>query len=334
MLTHSQDKSKDSPLVILDFGVAKKMADNALVSTQTGSPLFMAPEVLKGKGYDERVDMWSIGIIAYVMLTGIHPCTPYQDTADLFRRILEGNFDYSTPEWSLLSPQAADFVQKLLQVDPMERLTARTAMEHPWIHTMVPQSYLEKLVQVNQQAALASDDVPKQKESPRMRGATTSALPDYKTPKPSPIRSRTMSDKLPGVLSVATQENQVARLPNLLDGDGAQHRFRTLVRHMVSWSRIGKTDSKTSLSSIATPLSALTPVSPPTQLPFAEAHALNVQPSKAPNLEIMEEWDNSASSDEEAEEEKRISLQDSKQAWVSYEPDLSTSEQLENIFGY
>jgi serine/threonine protein kinase len=312
--------------VILDFGVAKKMSNNALVSTQTGSPLFMAPEVLKGNGYDERVDMWSIGIIAYILLTGVHPCVPYSDTGELFQRILAGNFNYTSDEWLPLSPDAAKFVQKLLQVDPSARLTAKEAMQDEWIQTMVPQSYLEMLDQVNRDAALASDDIPK--PPVRLRGATTSALPDYRA-KPSPVRSRTMSDKLPGVLSIAVNKD----LPNLLDGDGAQHRFRTLVRHMVNWSRLSKTDSTGSLSLLTSPLSAMTPLSPPSALPFS-VESLGIQPSKAPQFENVEDWDKSGTSDEEAQEEKRISFQTSKQEWVAYEPDLSTSEQLENIFGY
>ena len=96
-----------------------------------GTPYYMAPELLEG-GYDKACDVWSIGTIAYIILCGYPPFNGESDP-DIFEAIKRGYFDFRKPAWSSKSDEAKDFVTCLMKKDPSSRLTAKEALEHPWI---------------------------------------------------------------------------------------------------------------------------------------------------------------------------------------------------------
>lgn len=93
----------------------------------------MAPEVIK-KNYTEKCDLWSCGVILYVMLSGRLPFTGFSKH-DIAAKILAGKYDFDHPVWKEISTEAQDFISKLLVVDPSKRLSAKEALEHPWITT-------------------------------------------------------------------------------------------------------------------------------------------------------------------------------------------------------
>jgi calcium/calmodulin-dependent protein kinase I len=121
----------NSIIKITDFGLAK-VINNELMTTACGTPGYVAPEILEGKGYDVAVDYWSIGVIIYVMLCGFPPF--YEDSNEkLFEMIKTGTFEFPSPQWDQISDYAKDLVKKLLIVDPYKRLNADQILKHPWI---------------------------------------------------------------------------------------------------------------------------------------------------------------------------------------------------------
>jgi len=124
-------KDPHSIIKISDFGLAK-IYDSSLMMTQCGTPSYVAPEVLEGKGYDETVDFWSIGIILYILLCGFPPF--YDDDNDkLFELISKAKVEFPLPYWENISESAQDLIKKLLCADPRKRLKSDQILAHPWM---------------------------------------------------------------------------------------------------------------------------------------------------------------------------------------------------------
>jgi calcium/calmodulin-dependent protein kinase I len=121
----------NSIIKITDFGLAK-VINNDLMTTACGTPGYVAPEILTGKGYDIAVDYWSIGVILYVMLCGFPPFSE-DSNEKLFEMIKTGNYEFPSPQWDPISDYAKDLIKKLLVVDPSKRLTADGILKHPWV---------------------------------------------------------------------------------------------------------------------------------------------------------------------------------------------------------
>lgn len=134
-------------LKLTDFGFAKEI--NAYKSLQTPcyTPYYVAPEVLGPEKYDMSCDMWSLGVIMYILLCGYPPFYSNHGMAispGMKKRIRNGQYEFPAPEWSKVSQQAKDLIRGLLKTDPDERLTIREVMSNSWIsdHTTVPQTPL------------------------------------------------------------------------------------------------------------------------------------------------------------------------------------------------
>jgi calcium/calmodulin-dependent protein kinase I len=133
LLFSSPDKY-DAEIKISDFGLAKIWSGDMLVKTACGSPNYVAPEVLLNDmhGYSFACDMWSVGVVLYVLLCGFCPffdeCTPA-----LFASITSGNYSFPSPPWDSISEDAKDLVRRLLLVDPNKRYTPEQALNHQWI---------------------------------------------------------------------------------------------------------------------------------------------------------------------------------------------------------
>mmetsp|Transcript_3304 Transcript_3304/g.12722 ORF Transcript_3304/g.12722 Transcript_3304/m.12722 type:complete len:502 (+) Transcript_3304:339-1844(+) len=115
---------------LADFGFAKKVSGKSL-DTQCGTPGYVAPEILKGAKYGTEVDMWSCGVIVYILLGG-YP--PFHDDnhAVLYRKIKAADYSFEPQYWEQVSDDAKDLIRKMLVVNPESRLSADQALRHPW----------------------------------------------------------------------------------------------------------------------------------------------------------------------------------------------------------
>jgi len=118
---------------IADFGLSKAFSGGSVLETSCGTPDYAAPEVLRMDGaYDKSVDLWSMGVITYVLLCGFPPF--YGKTqAQLFEKILNADYDFPDPEWTNISKEAKDFISHLLILDIAKRYTTRDCLKHPWL---------------------------------------------------------------------------------------------------------------------------------------------------------------------------------------------------------
>lgn len=126
-------KESSSPIKITDFGLAKFRAKDSIeMHTACGTPGYVAPEVLRQENYTKAVDLWSLGVILYILLCGFPPFY-HPKTSELYRLIKKGEYDFPAPYWTDVSDSAKDLITKLLQVDPKKRLTAEEVLKHPWV---------------------------------------------------------------------------------------------------------------------------------------------------------------------------------------------------------
>ncbi|XP_041021557.1 calcium-dependent protein kinase 11-like isoform X2 [Juglans microcarpa x Juglans regia] len=96
-----------------------------------GSPYYVAPEVLK-KHYGPEADVWSAGVILYILLSGVPPFWAETETG-IFRQILQGKLDFESAPWPSISESAKDLIRKMLERDPTKRISAHEVLCHPWI---------------------------------------------------------------------------------------------------------------------------------------------------------------------------------------------------------
>jgi len=102
------------------------------MKTACGTPGYVAPEVLTHENYSSQVDLWSIGVIVYILLCGFPPFYGDND-AQMFRKIKAGTYKFLSPYWDPISADAKDFVSKLLVVDPKKRMDCKMALNHKWL---------------------------------------------------------------------------------------------------------------------------------------------------------------------------------------------------------
>jgi len=127
------DDTPESEVKITDFGLSKAFDEQTQVmQTPCGTPGYIAPEVLDMKGYDKQCDVWSLGVIVYILLCGFPPFYADND-AQLFEKIKRGKFEFLRPYWDPISDSAKDFIRQMLRVDPKQRITCDQALAHPWL---------------------------------------------------------------------------------------------------------------------------------------------------------------------------------------------------------
>merc|ERR1712100_647202 len=135
-----KDSSNVSEVKLADFGLSKIVSEGVqkqLMQTACGTPGYVAPEVLTADGYDKEVDLWSIGVITYILLCGFPPF--YNEHLPvLFEAIMKADYDYPEDYWDEISDTAKNFIDRLLVVDPTKRMTTGEALAHPWLAGKAP----------------------------------------------------------------------------------------------------------------------------------------------------------------------------------------------------
>ncbi|XP_078446773.1 CDPK-related kinase 1-like isoform X2 [Wolffia australiana] len=124
-------KDETAPLKVIDFGLSDFVKPDERLNDIVGSAYYVAPEVLR-RSYGTEADMWSIGVIAYILLCGSRPFWARTESG-IFRAVLKAEPNFEEPPWPTLSPEAKDFVKRLLNKDYRKRMTAAQAQCHPWI---------------------------------------------------------------------------------------------------------------------------------------------------------------------------------------------------------
>ena len=128
-----REKNECLQVKIIDFGTAKIFEKGRSENRYVGSSYYMAPEVIQ-RHYNEKCDIWSCGVILYILLTGRPPFDGDEDK-DIIKSIKEGVYDTKTYPYPNLSKEAQDLISKCLQYDPNKRLTAQQCLEHKWFKT-------------------------------------------------------------------------------------------------------------------------------------------------------------------------------------------------------
>ena len=128
-------KSKDdnATIKVADFGFARRVHTPKSLNSKCGTPSYVAPEILNNDPYDQSCDMWSVGVILYVLLVGFPPFMEEQQEK-MFDRIKRGDWSFEPKDdWSHVSDEAKDLISKLLVVNIDDRITAKQALSEPWM---------------------------------------------------------------------------------------------------------------------------------------------------------------------------------------------------------
>ncbi|KAG0323145.1 hypothetical protein BGZ99_002922 [Dissophora globulifera] len=119
---------------ISDFGLANVIGESAFLSTVCGTPSYVAPEVIRKEKYGKAVDMWSLGVLLYIILCGFPPFTEDLAPPRLREQVLRNMYKFPSPYWDEVSEEAVDLIQELLLQDTSLRLTVDQALAHAWMH--------------------------------------------------------------------------------------------------------------------------------------------------------------------------------------------------------
>ena len=130
ILIVKRQKNGFHPIKIIDFGTAKVFQKEKAEHVLIGSAYYIAPEVLS-RNYTELCDLWSCGVILYILLTGRPPFNGASEE-EIMKKIKEGNYDLKKYHWGVISEEAKDLVKGLLQINTKKRYTAKAALEHKW----------------------------------------------------------------------------------------------------------------------------------------------------------------------------------------------------------
>jgi calcium/calmodulin-dependent protein kinase I len=172
-----KDSSNAAAVKITDFGLSKIFADDlageVIMKTACGTPGYVAPEVLTSKSYSSQVDLWSVGVIVYVLLCGFPPFYGEND-AQMFKKIKAGSYKFLSPYWDPISADAKDFVSKLLVVDPTKRMTAAEALDHRWLgrtSSVSTKNLFDKEVPADEQEAAGDAGLSQAEDGAELSGA-------------------------------------------------------------------------------------------------------------------------------------------------------------------
>ena len=126
----ASNRFDETLIKIIDFGNSSFREDGKMLKNKFGSVYYVAPEVLKAN-YNEKCDVWSLGVILYLMLSGKPPFNGNSDQA-ILKKVYHGKYSLEGPEWAQISNEAKELIRLMLTYDPEKRISAREALKHPW----------------------------------------------------------------------------------------------------------------------------------------------------------------------------------------------------------
>lgn len=162
-------------IILADFGIAKDLSTaKSRMHTVVGTPEYCAPEVgfkadrkayqsfsraatLVQNGYDRKCDLWSLGVITHIMLTGISPFYGDGTERSIIQSTKIGKLTFTAKQWNTVADAAKSFVQKLLEIDVNKRLDSRQSLAHPWIlkhHDQLEKIYFKKILKTSEKPIL------------------------------------------------------------------------------------------------------------------------------------------------------------------------------------
>lgn len=125
-------KAEDSPIKVIDFGLSKHFDDktHSSMTTRAGTPYYISPEVLSGN-YDESCDIWSSGVILYILLSGVPPFGGDSDP-QILEAVKKGEFNFDIPEFKKVTESVKDLIRKMI-TKPEKRIKPPEILAHPWM---------------------------------------------------------------------------------------------------------------------------------------------------------------------------------------------------------
>jgi len=137
-LFQTKEAVEKNTLKVIDMGLSCTFKPGQVLTTKAGTPYYVAPQVLAGK-YDQSSDIWSCGVIMYVLLCGYPPFFGEND-ADVLAKVRLGNFSFNVSDWKNISEDAKNLIRMMLKMNPKDRYTAEQALHHEWIQGHAPKA--------------------------------------------------------------------------------------------------------------------------------------------------------------------------------------------------
>lgn len=128
LLKHKDDITN---IKLIDFGLSKDYSESNVMQTPSGSPYYIAPEVFNSE-YDQKCDLWSIGVVLYILLSGKVPF-PGESNKEIIENVLKADYHFDHEAFERVSDTAKDLISKLLVKDVSKRYSAEESYDHPWI---------------------------------------------------------------------------------------------------------------------------------------------------------------------------------------------------------
>ncbi|XP_030920948.1 calcium/calmodulin-dependent protein kinase type II subunit beta [Geospiza fortis] len=168
-------KCKGAAVKLADFGLAIEVqGDQQAWFGFAGTPGYLSPEVLRKEAYGKPVDIWACGVILYILLVGYPPFWD-EDQHKLYQQIKAGAYDFPSPEWDTVTPEAKNLINQMLTINPAKRITAHEALKHPWVcqrSTVASMMHRQETVE-----CLKKFNAWKKLKCPSCRGALTLSPP-------------------------------------------------------------------------------------------------------------------------------------------------------------
>jgi len=138
------DDTNDADIKLVDFGLSKIIGPNSFCNEPFGTLSYVAPEVLLEKPYNKAVDLWGIGILAYLMLTASLPFDDENSEKEIARQTIYEPTPFPDNVWRKFTPEAKMFIDNLLQKDPAKRMIIKEVLEHKWLVNKTQSRVIEK----------------------------------------------------------------------------------------------------------------------------------------------------------------------------------------------